>query len=202
MKTAALILAAGEASRFGSVKQLARIGGKPMLQHCIDTANSLFPGAVYSVLGKNSDEVCRYISSTTIIINSQWQQGLGSSIAIGVTHLQDDFDAILVLLADQPRIKSHHLEQLIELFDNQQVACTQYNSHLGVPAIFGKAYFNGLMNLNGDKGGKELLESICPAPKALVLGNVADDIDYPEDLALLVQQIKTVKTQESQIKKH
>jgi molybdenum cofactor cytidylyltransferase len=154
------------------------------------------------VLGKNSEEVSRYISSTTIIINSQWQRGLGSSIAIGVAHLQDDFDAILVLLADQPRIKSYHLEQLIELFDNQQVACTQYNSHLGVPAIFGKAYFNALMNLNGDKGGKELLESICPAPKALVLGNVADDIDYPEDLAFLVQQIKTEKTQESQIKKH
>ncbi|MFT7437581.1 MAG: molybdenum cofactor cytidylyltransferase, partial [Polaribacter sp.] len=51
MKTAVLILAAGAASRFGSLKQLALIDGKPMLQHCIDTANSLFPDAVYTVLG-------------------------------------------------------------------------------------------------------------------------------------------------------
>ena len=89
MKTAVLILAAGAASRFGSLKQLALIDGKPMLQHCIDTANSLFPDAVYTVLGNQSQQVIDGISGTHVIINPQWQRGLGSSIAAGTAYLQD-----------------------------------------------------------------------------------------------------------------
>ena len=190
MNTAVLILAAGAASRFGSLKQLALIDGKPMLQHCIDTANSLFPDAVYTVLGNQSQQVIDGISGTHVIINPQWQRGLGSSIAAGIAYLQDHFDAILILLADQPRIKRHHLEQLIGLFKGEQVACSQYNSHFGVPAMFAKPYFTALSELTGDSGGKVLLESINPAPKSLVLGNVSTDIDYPQDLAAFIQLIE------------
>ena len=190
MKTAVLILAAGGATRFGSVKQLALIDGKPMLQHCVDTASHLSPGAVFTVLGSHADELRCHISGTEIIYNHQWQQGLGSSIAVGVSYLKDKVDAILVLLADQPRIKVDYLERLVALFEGQHVACSQYSSHLGIPAIFGKSYFNALMNLSGDKGGKALLESIRPAPKSLALGDVAADIDYPEDLTAFIQQIE------------
>lgn len=190
MKTAVLILAAGEASRFGSVKQLALIGEKSMLQHCIDTANQLSFGEVYTVLGSRGDEVSRHISGTNIIYNPQWQLGLSSSIAIGASHLNDEFDAILILLADQPRINSKYLKRLVALFTGEQVACSQYSSHLGVPAIFGKSYFGDLMALTGDKGGRPLLESLCPAPKSLALGSIAGDIDYPADLTELVQCTK------------
>ena len=190
MNTAVLILAAGAASRFGSLKQLALIDRKPMLQHCIDTANSLFPDAVYTVLGNQSQQVIDGISGTHVIINPQWQRGLGSSIAVGVSYLKDKVDAILVLLADQPRIKVDYLERLVALFEGQHVACSQYSSHLGIPAIFGKSYFNALMNLSGDKGGKALLESIRPAPKSLALGDFAADIDYPKDLTAFIQQVE------------
>jgi molybdenum cofactor cytidylyltransferase len=186
MKTAVLVLAAGSASRFGSLKQLALIDDKPMLQHCIDTANSLFPNAVYTVLGNQFQTIIDSITSTNIIINPQWQCGLGSSIAVGTSYLQDHFDAILILLADQPRIKSHHLKKLIDLFEGQQVACSRYNNRLGVPAIFAKPYFTALKQLTGDSGGKVLLESISPVPKSLAMANATSDIDYPEDLANLV----------------
>lgn len=190
MKTAVLILAAGAASRFGSAKQLALIEGKLMLQHCIDNANSFLPGAVYTVLGNQYEEICLKISGTKVIRNHQWRQGLGGSIAVGASYLKDDFDAILVMLADQPRIKCHHLEQLMTLFDGQKVACSFYHNDVGVPAVFGSAYFDALMNLSSDKGAKELLQSIDPIPRSLCLKNSAVDIDYPEDLAMLIQQTK------------
>ena len=189
MKIAVLILAAGGASRFGSAKQLAVINGKPMLQHCIDAANELFPGAVYTVLGSRADDVRRHISGTEIILNPEWQQGLGRSIAVGANHLKDTADAMLVLLADQPRINSQHLERLVALFKGQQVACSQYHHDLGVPAIFAQRYFDALTKLDGDKVAKELLQSLCPAPKSLALGDVADDIDDPADLAALIQRL-------------
>ena len=122
MKTAVLILAAGESSRYGSAKQLVLIDGKPMLQHCIDTANQLSFGEVYTVLGSHGDEVSRHISGTDIIYNPQWQLGLSSSIAIGARHLKDEVDAILILLADQPRINSEYLKRLVALFNGEEVA--------------------------------------------------------------------------------
>jgi molybdenum cofactor cytidylyltransferase len=194
MKIAVLILAAGDASRFSSAKQLAVINGKPMLQHCIDTANTLFAGAVYTVLGSRANDVRQHISGTEIILNPEWQRGLGRSIAVGASHLKNTADAMLVLLADQPRINSQYLERLVALFKGQQVACSQYHHHLGVPAIFAERYFDVLIKLDGDKGAKELLQSLCPAPKSLTLGDIADDIDYPADLATLIQSLDADRT--------
>ena len=120
MTIAALILAAGRASRFGSLKQLAPINNKPMLQHCIDSANSALPGAVYTLLGYQPELIKSTITGTKIIEHPQWARGIGSSIAVGVDYLSKDFDTILIMLGDQPMISGSYLQQLIDLFKEQQ----------------------------------------------------------------------------------
>ena len=190
MKIAVLILAAGGNSRFGSVKQLALIDGQPMLQHCINTANSLRPNSVYTVLGSQAEQLSNKISNTKIIFNEQWQQGLGSSIAAGATHLQNRYDAILILLADQPAVHREYLARLVSLFKGSQLACSRYNTHLGVPAIFGQSHFSALQNMKGDEGAKVLLQSVAPRPKSLALGACALDIDTPEDLDIFLERVK------------
>ena len=131
MTIAALILAAGRASRFGSLKQLAPINNKPMLQHCIDSANSALPGAVYTLLGYQSELIKPNITATKIIEHPQWARGIGSSISMGVNYLSGDFDAILIMLGDQPMIKSPHLTKLIDLFnrDQDQIQKHQIQKH-------------------------------------------------------------------------
>ena len=190
MKIAVLILAAGGGSRFGSNKQLALINGRPMLQHCINTANSLCPNSVYTVLGSQAEQLSKKISNTKLIFNEQWQEGLGSSIAAGATHLQNRCDAILILLADQPAVNRDYLERLIRLFEGSELACSRYSAHLGVPAIFGPSHFSALKNMEGDEGAKMLLQSVTPRPKSLALGASALDIDTPEDLDIFLDQIK------------
>ena len=182
MKIAALILAAGAGSRFGSLKQLALINDKPMLQHCIDHANGQLSGAVYTVLGNQSELINRQISRTQVIQHPQWAQGIGSSIAAGVSYLRPDFDAILIMLGDQPMITSTHLGQLIELYKGQQAVCSFYQENLGVPAIFGKMHFDPLTKLTGDQGAKQLLKGLSPAPKTVPLELMYRDIDYPQDI--------------------
>ena len=98
MKIAALILAAGAASRFGSTKQLVDIKGKPMLQHCIDSATTVLPDSVYTVLGNQHEMITASISDSRIILNADWQKGLGYSIAAGVSALKDKYQGILILL--------------------------------------------------------------------------------------------------------
>ena len=200
MTIAALILAAGRASRFGSLKQLAPINNKPMLQHCIDSANSALPGAVYTLLGYQSELIKPNITATKIIEHPQWARGIGSSISMGVNYLSGDFDAILIMLGDQPMIKSPYLTKLIDLFNrdqdqiqkhqiqkhqtqkHQQTVCSRYQDNLGVPAIFSRRHFSDLMQLDGDQGAKQLLINLSPAPKTLTLKGLFKDVDYPQDL--------------------
>jgi molybdenum cofactor cytidylyltransferase len=200
MTIAALILAAGRASRFGSLKQLAPINNKPMLQHCIDSANSALPGAVYTLLGYQSELIKPNITATKIIEHPQWARGIGSSISMGVNYLSGDFDAILIMLGDQPMIKTPYLTKLIDLFNrdqdqiqkhqiqkhqtqkHQQSVCSRYQDNLGVPAIFSRRHFSDLMQLDGDQGAKQLLINLSPAPKTLTLKGLFKDVDYPQDL--------------------
>ncbi len=183
MKIAALILAAGAASRFGSTKQLADIDGKPMLQHCIDQANNVLPGMVFTVLGNQHQNIAANITGSQLILNPDWQEGIGNSIATGVTYLKADYDAILVLLADQPRVKSQHLHQLIRLFDGRRPVCSYYHESGGVPAIFPRVNFDALGRLSGDQGAKVLLKGMADDLLRLPLPEASFDIDRPEDLA-------------------
>lgn len=206
MKIAALILAAGSASRFGSLKQLASINNKPMLQHCIDSANGPLSDNVYTLLGHQSKLIKSNITGTKVIEHPEWERGIGSSIAVGVDYLSKDFEAILIMLGDQPMIKSAHVEQLIALFKEQhqdqlqkeqpkkaqsqkdqpqnyqQIVCSQYQNNLAVPAIFSKTHFHDLMQLDGDQGAKQLLTNLSPPPKVLALEKVYKDVDHPQDL--------------------
>lgn len=190
MKMAALILAAGAASRFGSIKQLAMINGVPMLQCSIDNAKAFLPNKVFAVLGSDAEEIKPYISGCDFLINHQWNRGLGSSIALGVSHLKHDFDAILIMLGDQPKVGVHYLEELGKLFAGEQVVCSRYRDGTGVPAIFGSHYFDLLINLSADIGARELIRSIHPIPKSLSLGGMECDVDYPHDLNSVCSETK------------
>lgn len=187
-KTAALILAAGAASRFGSLKQLAPIQGKPMVQHAIDSANRVLPGEVYLVLGNQAELIAPRIVDATCLINPDWREGLGNSLAYGARQLVDEYDALLVLLADQPLIHSQQLASLLALVDGRECACSVYGQRRGVPAVFTDKYFTALCQLRGDKGAKRLLESISTGIAELPLAQAAFDIDRPEDLETLAAE--------------
>ena len=182
MKIAALILAAGAASRFGSTKQLVDIKGKPMLQHCIDSATTVLPDSVYTVLGNQYEMITASISDSRIILNADWQKGLGYSIAAGVSALKDKYQGILILLADQPTIRHYHLTQLIQLFSGDNTVCSYYSGNRGVPAIFPKSKYDDLMALQGDCGAKHILQTMDDQLQTLPLAEASIDIDRPEDL--------------------
>ncbi len=181
-ETAALILAAGAASRFGALKQLADIDGKPMLQHCIDSASKVLPGAVYTVLGNQWQEIANEISGANMLVNPNWHEGIGNSIAFGVSQLAESYQAILILLADQPKVSSQHIGELLFLFQDNDCACSFYRGSRGVPAVFDKRYFGALCNLSGDRGAKSLLQTITENVAELTLPAAAFDVDKPEDL--------------------
>lgn len=183
---AAVILAAGAATRFGSAKQLVNIEEKIMLQHIIDSCSQLNSVDLYLVLGANTEEIQTRvkIDKTKIIDNAEWQEGIGSSIRLATSKLQDSYDGILFLAGDQPFISNGQLDQLINKWRESpdKICAAQYLDTVGIPAIFPRNTYSRLILLEGDVGAKKLLLENVENTQLLEIPEAAVDIDRPEDL--------------------
>ncbi|MCF6352636.1 MAG: nucleotidyltransferase family protein [Cyclobacteriaceae bacterium] len=193
---AIIILAAGASTRMGEPKQLLTWGNTTLLNHTIEQAVNSKSDAVYIVLGANYTAIKKSIirKQATILYFKNWQEGMGSSIAYGVQNLPPSkFDGILIMLADQPQIDSLFFNKLINEFKkgSKPIIATKYEEKVGVPAIFNASFFNQLTQLEGEKGGKLLLEKNLKNLSLLLPNSTYEDIDTQEDYKKLVQLFTT-----------
>jgi len=179
---AALILAAGEASRFGACKQLIELDGTTMLQSCIDKANEVFPDSVFVVTGAYHREISTTIRQAKVIFNPNWEQGIGSSIACGVRAIERQHDAIMILLADQVAIEVHDLKTMVSSFNGSNIVCAHYAGSRGVPALFAQNTFNEMKRLKGNRGAKAILNRANENIIDIEILSAEIDIDTPADL--------------------
>ena len=184
-----LILAAGSSSRMGSPKQLLKWGTSTLLGHTIDTAKTLNHTEIFVILGANYHAIKLEIEHypVQILLNEDWEDGLGKSIAFGVDHIinsKSNVDGILIMLADQPLITSAYLGNLTEKFkvgESQIIASSYKNGKQGVPVLFDRVYFEELSKLSDDKGAKALLQKHSEQVSALNAEHIVSDIDSLED---------------------
>ena len=112
----AVILAAGVSSRMGEPKQLLRLGGKTLLEQVLDNARSAAVDEIVVVLGAAAENIRQQIdlSNTKVVINSSYQQGMGTSLGAGLAALDPAINAALILLADQPFVRPATLDRICE----------------------------------------------------------------------------------------
>nr|WP_281497707.1 nucleotidyltransferase family protein [Ferrimonas balearica] len=183
----ALLMAAGQSSRFGSNKLLATLDGQPLIQRSLSALKSVLGRQVLVVLGHDADKLIPLLGDTPYLVAPDHEQGLGHSIAAGVSAVAGDTQAVMVALADQAAVNEHDYCALVDryLTDGQPV-CARYDGHLGVPAIFPRCLYSRLMMTNGDRGARMWLSAL-PRLHKLDMPNAALDIDTPADLRRLAQ---------------
>ncbi|PWR00121.1 bifunctional UDP-N-acetylglucosamine diphosphorylase/glucosamine-1-phosphate N-acetyltransferase GlmU [Leucothrix pacifica] len=111
MNIKSIILAAGKGTRMRSElpKVMHKIGGKPMLQHVIDTSRELSSGPIVGVVGHAAESVINGISDDTIQWVHQYEQlGTGHAVLQAVPYI-DDEDIVLIAYGDVPLVKSETL---------------------------------------------------------------------------------------------
>lgn len=181
-----LVLAAGAASRFGSPKQLARIGDRPLLPLCIGRAVQVAGHAVTAVLGAHAAELTPALrhSSAGIVVNRHWREGIASSIRAGLAQVPGSADGVLILLADQPDVTHQDLARLVGAWRAQPHCLTaaSYSGTVGAPAVFPRWCFQDLMQLQGDRGARSVLLRHLDRLIRVTMPSAAIDIDRPEDL--------------------
>jgi molybdenum cofactor cytidylyltransferase len=187
----ACVLAAGKASRFGASKLTEELRGKPLVQHAILAARNGCDGRIHLVVGHDQLSVIESSAGLvdTVVVNDDYQTGIGSSIAAGVRVCRDDSDAILILLADQPLITASHVANLINTWTvaDNEIVTSSFDGITCPPILFPKNAFDALSRLRGDTGAKDLLADNAFTVKQIDFPAAAIDIDTPEDLQVLDQ---------------
>ena len=111
-----VILAAGSGKRMNSSlpKVLHTIGGIPMLERVINTANQLQPRKVCVVYGKGGESVKQSMAHLSVEwVDQETPQGTGHAVIQALPHCSDN-DRILILFGDVPLISSASLLALLE----------------------------------------------------------------------------------------
>lgn len=194
MKIAALLLAAGASSRFGSPKQLAVYQGKTLLEWAIEHAIKAGCSPILVVTGKYSDEtepIAQKLGAETLYNpNWDWKRGMQLSVFYGLNKLRNypDWQNTFILPTDLPWFTdAHYLDFKVAKSNSKEQDSTagqqdsqvviDYPEGPGIPALLSRNFVDETDKLQLRKGLTNHPDLILLPP-----GPHTKDVDYREDL--------------------
>lgn len=182
-------MAAGRATRFGATKQLAELGGMPLVRRAAAAAQRVCGENVLTVIGHDMASVLSALGDDSgfVVVNDDYASGLASSIARAVAACRSDAGALLVLMADQALVTAEHLQSLLDAWSggDDEIVATAYDGTAGPPVLFANGTFADLLALEGDTGARALFDDERFVLKTVLFEPAATDIDTAADLAAL-----------------
>ncbi len=191
-KIGALVLAAGNSSRFGSNKLLFKINGKSVLERTL-LALSGFKFWKTAVVVSNTDFDDILGNHVEKILNKQISLGIGKSIALGTIYLREEVSGILIVLADQPLLTLDDIKKMTDVFlgDPTKIVACSVDGEIRNPIIFPTGYFDELIKLSGDRGARGLANShIDNIVRVEVDSSHLLDIDSIQDVPIIIKEIE------------
>lgn len=176
MKTAGLILAAGEGRRFGGPKAPAIVNGERLIDTSVAVLAAAGCSPIYAVLGAWVGEV----PGAEIITNDEWPEGMGSSLRVGLAQLMTtQCERVVVTLVDLPGLTAAACSRVLD--SSASIAAASYEGVRGHPVMFDRTHWPELIEVSrGDEGARSFLQGRHDV--ALIeVGDVADghDLDSP-----------------------
>jgi len=114
-----VVLAAGTGSRFGATKQIVVVHGKPLAQHAIDALEAAGVDEVIVVTGHDAVKVASALTlppEARIVYNAAFKDGQATSLAAAIHALDDESEAAVILMADQPGVEADVIRAMIDRF--------------------------------------------------------------------------------------
>lgn len=188
---AVIVLAAGGSRRLGRPKQLLRRDGEMLVHRTARLAMETAPDRLLVVCGGYAEEVGAAVHELPVelLINTHWQDGLGSSLRVAASALARHAGPTLILSCDQPALDISHLRALLDLAQHATSGCaaTLHGERIGIPVVVSAPVLRTAYSLRGDHGLGEVLNAfprdglaMMPAPE------LQDDLDTEADVVAAV----------------
>jgi len=189
-RTAAIVLAAGASSRFGSPKALALLQGRPILLHVLDAVATAGIGEVVVVLGRDADEIERSLQwrLERRVRNPNPEAGLSSSLRVGLANVSPDSEAALILLGDQPLVRVDVVKRLLAepAVASRPIVLPRYRDGGGPnPLLIRRAAWSLADEAQSDRGLAPVLRNRPDLVVVVEVEGSNPDVDTPEDLAVI-----------------
>ena len=182
MRIAALILAAGASTRFGSPKQLARIGDRTMLVTVVDLAREAGLDPIVAVVAPG----IAVAPDVVPIVNTQPDAGLSRSLMMGIAGMPVEVDGAVILLGDQPTLAVATIRAVLEAPRNgRPVTAARADRRLGPPVLIMRMAFGVALGAIGDEGLRSILTRNPELVTPVDVETHAPDVDTPADLERL-----------------
>jgi molybdenum cofactor cytidylyltransferase len=189
-RVGAIILAGGSSARMGSAKQLLPLGDSTVLERTIANVRGAEVNEIVLVLGASAETIRRQLplsllEGLNVVVNRAHREGMSSSLRAGISALDQGTEAALIILGDQPFIRSQTMDQVIKAYrrDQAQIVIPSFHGTRGNPVLLDRSVFSEVMALEGDVGSRAIF---CNHLEGIAKVEVEDegillDIDDPDD---------------------
>ena len=186
---AAIVLAAGSASRFGGGKLLADWNGAPLLHAALAAARAAPVQDIVVVTGADPEAIGGIVRTFDRAIRvthaPDHAEGMAASLRAGIAALGTDITAVFVFLGDMPRVPLAVLSSLAEAVrQGAPAAAPVFQGRRGNPVVLSRDLFDQVAQLRGDVGARGVLDSLGQALACVTSPDdgVLFDVDTRADL--------------------
>ena len=192
----AVLLAAGESRRMGSINKLTLpINGKPLLRRTAETLARADLVELVVVVG-HEQEVARELLQgipARIVYNADFREGQMTSVFHGLAALQQPCAGVMICLSDQALLGVEDIRTIVHGFAScpTSIMVPVYKGQRGNPVVLDYAHRETILADRKNLGCKRLIEKNPELVTVLEMPNdhVLMDLDTPESYALLTQRL-------------
>jgi molybdenum cofactor cytidylyltransferase len=193
----AIVLAAGMSTRMGQNKLLLNFRDKPLIVHAVDTLLASEIDEVIVVLGHEAEKVRDQLERSIglankaapgkpvrLVQNSDYQNGLSTSVRTGVEAVSRQANGIMIYLADQPLLEPEDLNRIVAGFAaakeiNKSIVVPFFRGERGNPVILEASLRVAILGIVGDVGCKGVIKRYPEKVYVIEMDNdhVVRDVD-------------------------
>jgi len=152
-----VVLAAGKSERFGRNKMLIDVLGKPLIRGVVENALNSRVDEVIVVLGYMAKEIEEVLKDLPckVVYNRNFEEGMSSSVKIGVSKISKTAEAVLILPGDYPLVTAEDIDRVISKFreTGASIVIASYKGRPGHPILFSQKLFNEILKISEKEQG-------------------------------------------------
>ena len=197
--TTAVILSAGFSKRMGDFKPLMTLGRMTVLERTIQLFQSAGIFRIHVVTGHRSADLALRIEcwGARNVFNPFYREGMFSSVAAGVSSLDEATQAFFVLPVDIPLVRPATIRDLLDTFQPGTAAICHptFQGRRGHPPLIGAQHIGSVLSWREQGGLAALLARLerFAVDVPVVDEFIHSDMDTPEDCHRMTRRLQSRK---------
>ena len=187
---AAIVLTAGKSLRMGGrPKALLEFRGRTFLEHVLAAAGGAGIANIVVVVGHHRNEITSALHLPHVVFNPDYEQGMSTSVQVGIRALPQGIEGAGIFLVDQPLIDAETIVALSTQLKRGRIVLPFYDGHRGHPVFFASDLFEEILELPSDQGLNTVVRRLPERVTEVAVTNsgVLRDIDTPEEFENLLR---------------